>query len=102
MMKYWLSSWQTSLDMASSVLENVLIAQRSMIAFSAFNPLQPWDENRVRDAFQVAADVNLRQWEGAANVLQKRPNWLMEMERLPGTFATDFFDKQRRTALKKA
>jgi hypothetical protein len=99
MMDLWLTSWRASLAMTTASLDTLLTMQKSLISLSSITLNDGWDsrdENYMREAFQMAADANVRRWSDAADVLQGLPGWMQVMQALPGTAMTDLFDKANR------
>lgn len=96
--------WRASLTMTATTLEAVLTMQKAMLGQVGDHPtgslpmFNPPNETEIREAFHKAAGDNLRRWEDLADVLQSLPSWTHEMNRLPGTILTDWFDAARRNA----
>ena len=97
MMEYWLAPWRASLSMTAAALETAIVVQKSFIGLTGIGGLDTLDENRLRDAFHAAADVNLRRWGDTAEMVQSLPNWFLDMGRMPGDVMTDWFDTAHRT-----
>ena len=95
-MEYWLTPWRAALSMTAAALESTLVMQKSLAGLSGLGAMDGMDENRLRDAFHAAADVNLRRWGDTAELLQRMPAWYHEMGRLPGDLMTDWFDARQR------
>ncbi|MEM7660626.1 MAG: hypothetical protein AAF292_00150 [Pseudomonadota bacterium] len=49
------------------------------------------DEEQMREAFQIAADLNLNAWTQAATILSAMPNWATWHAKVPGRIVTDMF-----------
>ncbi|MEO1476430.1 MAG: hypothetical protein AAFS13_08610 [Pseudomonadota bacterium] len=49
------------------------------------------NEEQMREAFQIAADLNLNAWTQAANVLSAMPKWAKWPNEVPGRVFTDMF-----------
>jgi hypothetical protein len=101
MMDFWLTSWRASLAMTTASLDTMLTFQKSMMSLSSITLNDGWDshdENYMREAFQRAADSNVRRWSDAAEIIQGMPSWVQSMNALPGTTLTDMFDKANRAA----
>ena len=56
-----------------------------------FNGKFALDEEQMREAFQIAADLNLNAWTQAANILSALPSWATWHTRVPGRIFTDMF-----------
>lgn len=100
MLDFWLAPWRASLALTSASLDTVLAMQKSMMSFSAITLADGFDgtdETYMRQAFQLAADANVRRWSDAAGVLQAMPDWYHEVTSAPGAALTDMFDKARRS-----
>lgn len=52
-------------------------------------------EAKMREAFQIAADINLNAWTQAANLLAALPRWAHWPTEIPGRVATDMFHEMR-------
>lgn len=101
MLDFWLAPWRASLALTSAALDTMLAMQKSVLSFSSITLSDGFDgadENYLRQAFQLAADANVRRWADAAGVLQAMPDWYHEVTAAPGALLTDMFDKARRTA----
>ena len=96
MFDLWLTSWRASLTFTAASLETLIAAQKSLASFGEGDPSAPFDENKIRDVFHLAADLNLRRWEDTAGALNNLPDWYHQMNRLPGDVLTDLFDAARR------
>lgn len=99
MFDLWLAPWRASLAMTSASLDTMLTFQKSMMSFSAItlsDGFDGTDENYMREAFQLAADANVRRWADTANVLQAMPDWYHQVANGPGAALTDMFDTARR------
>ena len=96
MLDLWLTPWRASLSLTAATLETLIAAQKSMSIMAPMGVAAPMTEDTLRDAFQIAADVNLRRWEDTAGALQNLPNWLHDMHAMPGNLVTDWFDSARR------
>lgn len=96
MLQLWLTPWRTALSITAATLETMIATQKSMARLGPAGMLEPMTESKLRDAFHVAADVNLRRWEDTAGALQSLPNWYHEMHALPGNLLTDWFDAAQR------
>ena len=98
MLDLWLTPWHASLSLTAATLETLIAAQKSMSIMAPMGVAAPMTEDTLRDAFQIAADVNLRRWEDTAGALQNLPNWLHDMHAMPGNLVTDWFDSARRSS----
>ena len=98
LMEYWLMPWRATLSVAAATLETTLVMQKSLAGLTGMSGFEPLDENRLRDAFHSAADVNLRRWGDTAEMLQNLPSWYRDLGRMPGDLMTDWFDAHHRTA----
>jgi hypothetical protein len=99
MMDLWLNSWRTYTAMTAASLDTLLTMQKSMMNLSSITLSDGWDskdENYMREAFQRAADSNVRRWSDTADMLKGMPSWMQTMNRMPGTTLTDMFDKAKR------
>ena len=96
MLDLWLTPWRASLSLTAATLETLIAAQKSMSMMAPMGVAAPMTEDKLRDAFQIAADVNLRRWEDTAGALQNLTNWLHDMHAMPGNLVTDWFDSARR------
>lgn len=100
MLDLWLAPWRASLALTSASLDTMLAMQKSMMSFSSITLADGFDgddENYMRQAFQLAADANVRRWADTAGVLQAMPDWYQEVAAGPGGALTDMFDKARRS-----
>ena len=95
-MDYWLTPWRTALTITAATLETSLVIQKSLAGIAGFGGTDTFDENRLRDAFHAAADVNLRRWGDTAEMIQSLPGWLHDFTNMPGDVLTDWFDAARR------
>ncbi len=100
MLNLWMTPWRTALSMTAATLETMLAAQKSLASMGPAGLLEPITEDKLRDAFHITADVNLRRWEDTAGALQNLPNWYHEMHAMPGNLMTDWFDTARRGTLR--
>ncbi len=99
MMDLWLNSWRTYTAMTAASLDTLLTMQKSMMNLSSITLSDGFDgkdENYMREAFQRAADANVRRWSDTADMLKGMPSWMQTMNRMPGTTLTDMFDKAKR------
>ena len=96
MLELWLTPWRATLSITAATLETMIATQKSMAIFAPMGTFEPVTENKLRDAFHIAADVNLRRWEDTAGALQNLPDWYHEAHRTPGNLMTDWFDAARR------
>ena len=96
MMEYWLTPWRATLSMTAAALETTLVMQKSLAGLTGISGFEAMDENRLRDAFHAAADVNLRRWGDTAEMLQNLPAWYRDLGRMPGDLMTDWFDAHHR------
>ncbi|WP_370172196.1 MULTISPECIES: hypothetical protein [Hyphomonas] len=96
MLDFWLTPWRAGLSMTAATLETMIAAQKSASILAPKGVATPMTEDTLRDAFQIAADVNLRRWEDTAGALQRLPNWMHELHAMPGNMVTDWFDAARR------
>ena len=100
-MEFWLTPWRATLTVAAATLETALVMQKSMAGLVGIGGIDSMDENRLRDAFHAAADVNLRRWGDTAEMLQNLPSWYHDMGRMPGDIMTDWFDAAHRGSRKE-
>jgi len=99
MMDLWLNSWRTYTAVTAASLDTLLTMQKSMMSLSSktlSDGFDAKDENYMREAFQRAADTNVRRWSDTAEMLKGMPGWMQTMNRMPGTTLTDMFDKAKR------
>lgn len=99
MFDLWLAPWRASLAMTSASLDTLLSFQKSMMSLSSItlaDGFDATDENYMREAFQLAADANVRRWADTAGVLQAMPDWYRDVTNGPGSALTDMFDSARR------
>ena len=99
MMDLWLNSWRTYTAVTAASLDTLLTMQKSMMSLSSVtlsDGFDAKDENYMREAFQRAADANVRRWSDTADMLKGMPGWMQTMNRVPGTTLTDMFDKAKR------
>ncbi len=99
MMDLWLNSWRTYTAVTAASLDTLLTMQKSMMSLSSItlsDGFDAKDENYMREAFQRAADANVRRWSDTADMLKGMPGWMQTMNRMPGTTLTDMFDKAKR------
>ncbi len=96
MTNLWMTPWRTALSMTAAALETSLMMQKSLSGMSPLSSNQATNENKMRDAFHAAADVNLRRWGDTAEMLQNLPSWYRDMGSMPGNVMTDWFDAARR------
>ncbi|MBK8197259.1 MAG: hypothetical protein IPK75_02725 [Acidobacteria bacterium] len=99
MMDFWLSSWRAYTTITAASLDNLLTMQKGMMSLSSITLSDGFDgsdENYMREAFQRAADANVRRWSDTADILQGLPSWVQTMHAMPGTTLTNLFDKARR------
>jgi len=96
MMEYWMAPWRATLSMTAAALETTLVMQKSLAGLTGIGGFETMDENRLRDAFHAAADVNLRRWGDTAEMLQSLPAWYRDLGRMPGDLMTDWFDAHHR------
>ena len=89
MLELWLTPWRAGLSMTAATLETLIATQKSMSVMAPKGMATPMTEDKLRDAFQIAADVNLRRWEDTAGALH-------DLHALPGNMVTDWFDAARR------
>ncbi len=95
----WLNSWRTYTAVTAASLDTLLTMQKSMMSLSSItlsDGFDAKDENYMREAFQRAADANVRRWSDTADMLKGMPGWMQTMNRMPGTTLTDMFDKAKR------
>ena len=50
----------------------------------------------MREAFQRAADANVRRWSDTADMLKGMPGWMQKINSVPGTTLVNLFDKAQR------
>ena len=99
MFDLWMAPWKASLALTTASLDSMLTLQKSLLRFSSINMADGFDsddETYMREAFQLAADANIRRWSDTAGMLQAMPDWYHTMSAKPGTVLTDMFDKARR------
>lgn len=99
MLELWLNPWRASLALTAAMLDNYLAMQKGLMNLSTITLSDGFDradENAMREAFQRAADTNVRRWSDAAETLQKLPTWYHTAQRLPGNTLTDYFDTAQR------
>lgn len=99
MFDLWMAPWKASLALTTASLDSMLTLQKSMMRFSSINLSDGFtqtDETYMREAFQLAADANIRRWSDTAGMLQAMPDWYHTMNNTPGSMLTDMFDKARR------
>ncbi len=99
MMELWLNSWRAYTAMTAASLDSLLTMQKSMMSLSSItlsDGFDGTDENYMREAFQRAADANVRRWSDTADVLKGMPGWVQTMNSMPGTTLVDMFDKAKR------
>ncbi len=108
--KFYMTATAAMIDMSRAVQDAMVrqvesAAREEPVAFtwSKLNLPMPdlaanHSEERMREAFHYAADLNLRAWENAANLLAALPAWSRNFYKTPGTALTDWFDQARETA----
>lgn len=99
MMELWLNSWRAYTTMTAASLDTLLTMQKSMMNLSSItlsDGFDGTDENYMREAFQRAADANVRRWSDTADMLKGMPTWVQNMNSMPGTTLVDMFDKAQR------
>jgi len=99
MMELWLNSWRAYTAMTAASLDSLLTMQKSMMSLSSItlsDGFDGTDENYMREAFQRAADANVRRWSDTADMLKGMPGWVQTMNSMPGTTLVDMFDKAQR------
>ena len=99
MMELWLNSWRAYTAMTAASLDTLLTMQKSMMNLSSItlsDGFDGTDENYMREAFQRAADANVRRWSDTADMLKDMPAWVQNMNSMPGTTLVDMFDKAQR------
>ncbi len=99
MMELWLNSWRAYSTMTAASLDTLLTMQKSMMNLSSItlsDGFDGTDENYLREAFQRAADANVRRWSDTADMLKGMPGWMQTMNSAPGTALVDLFDKAQR------
>ncbi|MEX1250045.1 MAG: hypothetical protein WEA77_02480, partial [Hyphomonas sp.] len=99
MMELWLNSWRAYTAMTAASLDTLLTMQKSMMSLSSItlsDGFDSADENYMREAFQRAADANVRRWSDTADMLKGMPGWVQTMNSMPGTTLVDMFDKAQR------
>lgn len=52
-------------------------------------------DQRLQQAFQTAANINVSAWTHTANMLAAMPDWSRLTTQVPGRAMTDMFDKMR-------
>ncbi len=98
MVDYWLMPWRTSLAFTAAALDTALALQKSYISIAQLSRDGDFDGQRLREAFQLAADANIRRWAETAGMLQGLPAWYREAAKGPGGTLTDLFDRAQRRA----
>ncbi|MEO1015537.1 MAG: hypothetical protein AAFX08_10160 [Pseudomonadota bacterium] len=108
--KLFAASAAAWIDM-SRAMQDVML--RQMDAAASRKPFQPFwmqpgadlsdlappnVEEQMREAFHYAADLNLRGWEHAANMIAALPDWSHKAYKMPGSVLTDWFDQFRERA----
>ncbi|MFN7165035.1 MAG: hypothetical protein ACK4P2_09485 [Hyphomonas sp.] len=99
MMDLWLNSWRAYTTMTAASLDTMLTMQKSLMNLSSItlsDGFDSTDENYMREAFQRAADANVRRWSDTADMLKGMPGWVQQMNSVPGTTLVDLFDKAQR------
>ena len=99
MMDFWLNSWRTYTTLTAASLDTLLTMQKGMMSLSSItlsDGFDGTDENYMREAFQRAADANVRRWSDTADMLKGMPAWVQNMNSMPGTTLVDMFDKAQR------
>lgn len=99
MMDFWLNSWRTYTTLTAASLDTLLTMQKGMMSLSSITLSDGFDgadENYMREAFQRAADANVRRWSDTADMLKGMPDWVQKMNSVPGTTLVDLFDKAQR------
>jgi len=99
MMDFWMNSWRTYTAITAASLDALLTMQKGMISLSSITLSDGFDgadENYLREAFQRAADSNVRRWSDTNDIIQGLPAWVQTMHAMPGTALTDMFDKAQR------
>ena len=56
MLDFWLTPWRASLSMTAATLETLIAAQKSVSILAPMGVASPMTEDKLRDAFQIAAD----------------------------------------------
>lgn len=101
MFDLWMTPWRTGLAMTSASLETYLAFQKGLMKLSAITLADGFDgqdEAHMREAFQMAADANVRRWADTADIVQGLPGWYHDALNAPGSALTDIFDRLRRSA----
>ncbi len=99
MLELWLNSWRAYTTMTAASLDTFLTMQKSLMNLSSItlsDGFDDTDENHMREAFQRAADANVRRWSDTADMLKGMPGWVQTMNAMPGTALTNLFDKAQR------
>jgi hypothetical protein len=99
MMDFWMNSWRTYTAMTAASLDTMLTMQKSLMNLSSITLSDGWDsqdENYMREAFQRAADANVRRWSDTADMLKGMPSWVQKMNSVPGTTLVNLFDMAQR------
>ena len=100
MIDLWMTSWRAYTAISAASLDSLLTMQKSLMNLSSITLSDGWDsqdENYMREAFQRAADANVRRWSDLADIMKGLPGWMQTMNAMPGTTLTDMFDKARRS-----
>lgn len=100
----WLDAVKASQETITDSLDRTARGDHKMVDWVTFevpvpNARSAFDEEQMRDSFHRLADMNLRGWEVAANMLQALPGWANWPSRAPGTMMTDWFDRMRRASV---
>ena len=101
----WLDATKAAQDAVTQSLDRAAHAERKTVDWVGFEVPVPssnmmlMDEEQMRDQFHRLADMNLRGWEVAANMLQALPGWANWPSQAPGTMMTDWFDRMRRASV---
>lgn len=100
----WLDAVKASQETITNSLDRAARGDHTKVNWVKFevpvpNARAAFDEEQMRDSFHRLADMNLRGWEVAANMLQALPGWASWPSRAPGTMMTDWFDRMRRAGV---
>ncbi len=87
------AQWVQSVSSMASSLPATINWKTVEIPVMSFPAAQ--GEARMREAFQVAADINLNAWTQAAGMLAALPRWAHWPTEIPGRVATDLFHQMR-------
>ncbi|MEL6258866.1 MAG: hypothetical protein AAFQ67_07410 [Pseudomonadota bacterium] len=106
--KFYMTAVAASIDMGQALLDTALKQAETNIArakdidwndaadaWKKMTPPADMGEDSMRESFHYAADLNLRAWTHAADLLSASSGFSKAMYRAPGTAMTDWFDRLR-------